>query len=77
MEHSIKITKGGIEGRIPDESSPGWRDVCEEMLKALKEAKETIEYVKQYVTNSGLSAEDDCNEAIKTINLAIKHAGNG
>lgn len=33
--------------------------------------KETLEYVKQYVDGQGLSAEDDCNEAVEATNKAL------
>jgi len=39
--------------------------------KALETAKETIEYVKQYVENRGLSAEDDCDEALEEIEQSL------
>ena len=45
-----------------------------DMYEALKEALATIEYVKEYVEGMGLSAEDDCNNAIEIINAAIAKA---
>jgi hypothetical protein len=40
--------------------------------KLLIESKETVSYLKEYVRDSGLSAEDDCNEIIEKINNYFK-----
>ena len=34
--------------------------------------RETILYVRNYVSNSGLSAEDDCNDSLDKIKQALK-----
>lgn len=39
--------------------------------EAAKLAKGTIEYVKQYVEGQGLSAEEDCDEAVEAIDKAL------
>lgn len=45
------------------------------LVEAAKLAKETLEYVKKYVEGQGLSAEDDCAEAVEAINQALSDLG--
>lgn len=42
------------------------------LKEVLEDCKETISYVKQYVSDIGLSAEDDCNRSLKLIDQALK-----
>jgi hypothetical protein len=42
------------------------------VVEAAKLAKETLEYVKKYIEGQGLSAEDDCAEAVEAINKALR-----
>ena len=43
-----------------------------QLKEVLQNCKETILYVKQYMANKGLSAEDDCNDSLDLINQALK-----
>ena len=45
-----------------------------EMCEALEEARDTIAYLRQYVAGQGLSAEGDCDDAIRTIDAAPSKA---
>jgi hypothetical protein len=47
----------------------------EEMIKALKDAKETVEYLKSYVSGQGLSAEDDCDSFLVNVEKKLSEAG--
>jgi glycerol-3-phosphate dehydrogenase len=45
-----------------------------EMADALVNAHNTIEYLRQYVCNQGLSAESDCDESLSEIKSILEKA---
>jgi len=54
--------------------APSSRSAAPEMCEALEEARDTIAYLRQYVAGQGLSAEGDCDDAIRTIDDALSKA---
>jgi len=70
---SIKLNKA----ETGDDALIKMENERDELIIALEDCIETLEYVCQYVSGRGLSAEDDCTNSIKIANDAINRIRGG